>query len=360
MKVPDALRWRDVRRIFDAAVELTPDLRKAFLDAARLATDLRREVELLLENDALARESDLDFLPGSDRFSHAGWQEGDPTEAPAIEGYRIERPLAPGGQSTVFLARPEGREDPVAIKVLPAAATASMLQRFRQECRVLASLDHPGIVRVLEAGSTKNRMLFLVMERVDGVPIDGWLRASPRSFAERAELIARVLDVLEYAHARGVVHRDLKPSNVLVDAQGSPKLLDFGIARIGARDERRTRLRTATGHLVGTFAYMSPEQADGRSALVGPATDVYQCAVLLFEMITGRIPYEAEERSTMALLRAILFEPRIPILHLAPGLGPALGQLIDSALAIDVAQRPRSAHEFARALRAAIERDAKV
>jgi serine/threonine protein kinase len=352
-------RWREVRRIFDAAVEVKPELRAAFLDVARLADDLRQEVELLLEAVEATSSTECstrDAFRVSPFIGPRFVDDSSDEQPPSIEGYVLEERLATGGTSSVYSAR-AAKGTPVAIKVLTATATNSMLQRFRQECRVLASLRHPGIVRVLEAGSTSQRRLYLVMERISGETLDVWSRQATRDIAARVEVVARILDILEYAHAHGVVHRDLKPTNVLVEPDGSPRLLDFGIARLELEDNRRTGVRTLTGNLMGSFSYMSPEQADGRSSRVGPATDVYQCAVLVYELLTGRLPYEVGGTGTMPLLRAILFDRRVPLRQCATEAGERLAAVVDAALSIELTCRPQSAARFASALRAALEVD---
>jgi len=353
--VTDVRRWREIRRIFDAAVELKPELRHAFLDLARLADDLRREVELLLDTveESSIQSTRIEEIRVSPFIEPRFVDDSEDECPPVIKGYVLEQRLAIGGTASVYAARSiDGA--PIAIKVLAATATNSMLQRFRQECRILASLRHPGIVRVIEAGSTSERRLYLVMERVAGETLDVWARQTPRDLPLRVEIAAQILDILEFAHVRGVVHRDLKPFNVLVEPNGVPRLLDFGIARLAPEDSRRTGVRTITGNLMGSFAYMSPEQADGRASRVGPATDVYQCAVLLYELLTARLPYEVGETGTMPLLRAILFERRIPVRQFAPDVSERLAAVIDTALSIELTCRPKSAALFAAALRAAI------
>jgi serine/threonine-protein kinase len=163
-----------------------------------------------------------------------------------------------------------------------------------------------------------------------------------------------VLGALAHAHAAGVVHRDIKPHNILVEDSGRVRLVDFGVARLHRDDGQRTGFHTETGNLVGTFAYMSPEQADGKSGRIGPATDVYQCAMVLYELLTGRLPYELEDRGAMALLKAILFDRRVPASDANPLLDGCLAAVIDRALSQDPADRPQSAKLFADQLSAAV------
>ena len=145
---------------------------------------------------------------------------------------------------------------------------------------------------------------------------------------------------------------DIKPHNVVVTPEGQPKLVDFGVARLIGDEGRRTGFRTETGHLVGTFAYMSPEQADGRSERIGTASDVYQCALLLFEMIAGRLPYDTDGRSAAGLLRAVLMDRRMRLDAIRSDAPSALVELLDRALSIEVERRPSTVRAFAAELAA--------
>jgi serine/threonine protein kinase len=185
------------------------------------------------------------------------------------------------------------------------------------------------------------------MEFVGGLPLDAWAAEERPSIDRCVALVCGVLDALAHAHDAGVIHRDIKPHNVVVTPGGQPKLVDFGVARLVTEEGRRTGFRTETGHLVGTFAYMSPEQADGRSERIGVSSDVYQCALLLFEMVAGRLPYDTDGRSAAGLLRAVLMERRTRLDEICPDAPAALVDLLDRALSIDPAQRPATVRAFA-------------
>jgi serine/threonine protein kinase len=340
-------KWTHVRDLFDAAVELPVDERGAFLlRECGEDTGTRAEVESLLA----ANDSAMD-LP-ADRAQAAA--PSAPERMPQVLGYRIERRLADGGSSRVFEATSLENGMSVALKVIHSGAGASALQRFRQECRVMARLDHPGIVRLYETGHTQDGDVYLTMEFVRGQCIDKWAEAHGCSVNERIRLVLQVLDALSHAHGAGVIHRDLKPHNILVDEDGNARLVDFGVARLTREDGHRTGFHTETGNLVGTFSYMSPEQADGKSGRVGPPTDVYQAAVVLYELLTGRLPYDIENRNAMAVLKAVLFDRRVPLSDVRPDLGGPLEECVMRALSTAPEERPQTVAQFAAELRKAI------
>ena len=349
MSAVPAERWLQVRRLFEAAVEMPREERGAFLDAQCAVDDgTREEVLALLEADTGSTE-----LPADRELAGLGGVESEP-RFPEILGFSIIRRLGVGGSSRVYEATCLENGRRVAIKVVNSGAGAAALQRFRQESRVLARLDHPGIVHLEETGHTRDGLVYLAMEFVDGQCIDRWCADQRPSAAGRIGLVLQMLDALSYAHAYGVVHRDIKPHNVVVDADARVRLVDFGVARLSGTDGHRTGFHTETGNIVGTFAYMSPEQADGQQGRVGPATDVYQCALVLFEVLAGRLPYEVEGRGAMALLKAILFERRLRLSEVVPALGGKLESALESALDADPARRPQSARAFADLLRDAM------
>ncbi|NBP52677.1 MAG: serine/threonine protein kinase, partial [Actinobacteria bacterium] len=298
MSLAGADRWVAVRRTFECAVDLPQEQRAAYV-AASFGDDLeaRAEVMALLEADDSAITHPVDRLaPAQDQAISE--------RLPEVVGFRVARRLGAGGTSRVFEATCIENGRRVALKVIHGGANSQALQRFRQESRVLSRLSHPGIVGLHESGHTVDGQVYLSMDYVDGGTIDRWCEDHAADDRARVGLVVQVLEALSHAHGAGVIHRDLKPHNVLVDADARVRLVDFGVARLHREDGDRTGFRTETGNLVGTFAYMSPEQADGKASRVGPATDVYQAALVLFELLTGRLPYEIEDRGAMALLKA--------------------------------------------------------
>ena len=219
-------------------------------------------------------------------------------ESGHIGAYRIVRELGRGGMGTVFLAvRADAQfEQRVAIKLIKRGMDSdAVLQRFRHERQILAGLDHPNIARLLDGGSTPDGLPYFVMEYVDGLPIDDYCRARALTIQARLLLFRQVCAAVAYAHQHLVIHRDIKPSNILVTADGVPKLLDFGIARLIEAGDDAATVPTVFGSQAMTPQYASPEQL--RGARVTTVSDVYALGVLLFELLTGQRPYDATGKS---------------------------------------------------------------
>jgi len=311
----DPARWATVDRILTAALDLPASERAAFVQA-ECASDPTLLVQLQRLLRAEQTPSPLD--EGSSavvrdsllRDATRDWEE-TPLDAPLVPRFRIERELGRGGMGTVYLgARDDGAfKQRVAIKVLRRGVdTDDVLARFHRERQILASFEHPHIARLLDGGATIDGRPFLAMEYVDGETITTWCEARSVATEARVALFEQVCSAVEYAHQRLVVHRDLKPSNILVDRTGTPKLLDFGIAKLlddselEDEDDRRSPV-TRTGHLYATPRYASPEQL--RHEPVTTSTDVYQLGLLLYELLAGVHPMEGIEPSVEAMARAL-------------------------------------------------------
>jgi len=256
--------------------------------------------------------------------------------------YRLLGDAGRGSQGSVYKAVQPGTGRIVAIKRLGAGrfATPNMRARFELEILALASLNHPGIVTVFGADEVEEQRI-LLMEWVHGGPIDEWARA--RTVRERLKAFALTCDAVAHAHRRGVIHRDLKPSNILVDGNGQPHVLDFGLARL-AEDEGGLRV-SLTGGFVGTPAYAAPEQLTGRSEDVDTRTDVYALGVVLYELMTGARPIE-HPADLGKMVDAIRHqEPRAPSTHQRE-LGAEVDAIALKALAKDPAQRYQSVTEL--------------
>ncbi len=225
-----------------------------------------------------------------------------PAQLPVMAGYEDLRELRRGGQGVVYTAYQRSTKRQVAIKVLyeDFIPSPTKRRRFEREIELVAALEHPHIVRVYDSGVTAEGRLYLVMEYIDGSPLDEWLRTRYRSRGTGPEaptvrellgLFAIICEAVGYAHLRGVMHRDLKPSNILMDAHGQPHVVDFGIAKLTGGAGGVAPAVTLEGHFLGTLSYASPEQVRGDPAAIDVRTDVYSLGVLLYEVVTGGAPY---------------------------------------------------------------------
>jgi serine/threonine protein kinase len=196
----------------------------------------------------------------------------------------------------------------VALKMIrPEHYSAAVIKRFEQEAEVLGRLDHPGIAHIYEAGvASREESLvwggypWFAMEYVRGERLDEWAVRSKPTIRERLEVLASIADALHHAHQKGVIHRDIKPANILVSEDGTPKLLDFGIARLVDDELRPGGFDTGTGRLIGTLAYMSPEQVEGHAEHIDVRTDVYSLGVVAYELLASRLPHDTTNRSLPA------------------------------------------------------------
>ena len=274
--------------------------RGPFLDRACGAdAGLRAEVESLLAADEkadgfLSRPA----LTAPPPESLAGTRLGD---------YRLEEKIGEGGMSTVYRAvrADDAYRQTVALKILGYGADRSDLQhRFRAERQILASLDHPGIARLLDGGTTPDGRPYLVMEHIEGAALDRYCEEQRLGVDARIDLFREVCAAVQYAHQNLVVHRDLKPSNILVTRSGVPRLLDFGIAKLLEDGTRSGADPTLTGQRLMTPQYASPEQVQGGP--ITTATDVYSLGVILYQLLTGRLPYQLTTTTADALQRAVV------------------------------------------------------
>jgi serine/threonine-protein kinase len=230
-----------------------------------------------------------------------------PGDLPDVPGYEVEAVLGQGGMGVVYRARQRALDRLVAIKMLLAGPFASSqeLGRFRRETEALACLRHPNIVQVYDAGDVEGGRYF-AMELVEGGSLAQKVAGTPQPARPAAALVTAMAWAVEVAHKSGIVHRDLKPSNILLTADGTPKISDFGLARrLGGQD-----VLTRTGAALGTPSYMAPEQARGQAAAIGPAVDVYALGAILYELITGRPPFRAE--SEAETIRQVMDQEPVP------------------------------------------------
>ncbi|MCP3920930.1 MAG: SUMF1/EgtB/PvdO family nonheme iron enzyme [bacterium] len=302
-------RHQHLRELWLRARELAPDAREGYLDRTCADDgDLRRELELLLEHD----ERPIAFAEATSGSTG----DGAPAPLPqSIGGFRIERKLGEGGMGTVFQAQQERPRRTVALKVLRSTVLShEAVRRFEHECEFLGRLQHPGIAQIYDSGQAqteRGQQSWFAMELIGGEPLTSYACSHALSARERLALLARVADAVQHAHQQGVIHRDLKPENILVTAAGQPKILDFGIARASDSDVQLSTLQTDVGQILGTLAYMSPEQASGDPAAIDTRSDVYQLGLLAFELLANELPYDISQKSLPDSLRVIQeTEPR--------------------------------------------------
>ena len=313
-------RWRQVEEIFQAAVELGPEERAQYVSqACAQDSTLKRDVETLLSQNENAGDLLEDPLYGAtvmNQLELLATDDDDPMIGRRLGAYRIEREIGRGGMGAVYEAVRADNEfkKRVAIKLVKRGMdTDFILRRFRKERQILAALDHPHIALLLDGGTTDDGLPFFVMEYIEGKPLYGYCDANQLSINERLKLFRAICDAVHYAHQKQVVHRDIKPSNVLVTAEGAPKLLDFGIAKLLNPDLAGdiTHDPTATTMRLMTPEYASPEQVQG--AATTPSTDVYSLGVLLYELLTGHRPYRLRNRAPHEIARVICEESPAPL-----------------------------------------------
>ena len=298
-------RWQQVKSVLQQVLDISPPHRAAFLEGACEGDEsLRLEVESLLEGESAGAEGFLEVpLWTSAVFESA---LSDSWVGRRIGAYEVGALIGEGGMGSVYRGTraDEQYEKQVAIKVVrQGLGTGFALAQFRAERQILANLDHPHIARLLDGGTTEGGLPYLVMELVDGEPIDQYCNARKLSIDERLRLFLRVCSGVQYAHQHLVIHRDLKPGNILVTPDGTPKLLDFGIAKIldpGSSPSANEPTMNAMRML--TPEYASPEQVRGE--VVTTTSDVYSLGVILFRLLTGQHPFKGQGRSTDEMLLA--------------------------------------------------------
>ena len=287
-------RWQNVRRILEGAIALSPAARPDYLEHNCAGdSELRAEVESLLNSHEQAGPEFLNS-PAVDLRGLIGSNGTSSYIGRRIGVYKIVEEIGRGGMGEVFRAsRVDGQyEKQVAIKLVRVGLDSpSLIERFRHERQILASLDHPNIARLYDGGTTGEGIPYLVMELIEGMPIDQYCDEHDLTVTERLRLFTEVCAAVQYAHQRLVIHRDIKPSNILVTKDRVPKLLDFGIAKIvdPSLGLETTLVRPMTPE------YASPEQIRGEP--ITTATDVYSLGVVLYRLLTGKSPYRESTRT---------------------------------------------------------------
>jgi serine/threonine protein kinase len=321
--------WQVLGPLIDRVLDLPPSERSRWIDTlSRQSPTIASEVSSFLAEEALA-----------DRSGFLGETPHPSLEGLKIGAYRLERPLGRGGMGTVWLARRiDGQGDTLtAVKLLsPSLVSAKGEERFRREGSVLARLAHPGIARLIDAGVSAAGQPYLMLEYVEGKPIDVFVEEL--SLAQRIVLFRQVLAAVGHAHSNHVLHRDLKPSNILVTHDGKAKLLDFGIAKLLDTGGVSKRSLTVAGKPILTPQYAAPEQIRGNDLTV--ATDVYALGVLLYVLVSGKHPTSEESVTPMQCMVSILSTEPARL-----GLGE-LDNILAKALRKEPTERYQSVAEF--------------
>jgi hypothetical protein len=295
------VRWERIKDLLHRAMQLNPDQRVRFLDETCPSSDpCRAEVDSLLAADEDARSSFLQSAGPMSGFELALELEGALEPGELFEGrFRLIERLGEGGMGQVWLAEqivPVRRQ--VALKLIKAGMyDQSVLQRFRSERQSLAMMDHPTIAKVFEAGATAQGQPYFVMEYVPGEPITQYCDHRRLGIRARLELMIQACEGVQHAHQKAIVHRDLKPANILVvelDGKAVPRIIDFGLARPITRQPTGENDFTLLGQFVGTPGYMSPEQVDPNVKDIDTRTDVYSLGVVLYVLLCGRRPFDAD------------------------------------------------------------------
>ena len=360
--------WEQVKQIFTRALGVAPDEREDFLSAACAGdADLRRDVETLLAS----HDSNEDFLenPAVEDFAGAfADEENELKTGETIAHYKIQKLLGAGGMGEVYLAHDTKLNRRVALKFLHAdAANSNSRRRFLREAQAAASLEHPHICAIYEIAEA-GAQTFIAMQYVEGETLAAKLKRENLSVAESLEIAAQIADALTEAHARGVVHRDIKPANVILTARGGVKVLDFGLAKIQEKQTRRkgdeeaesvsenssspfllfpsSPNTTLPGMVMGTAAYMSPEQARGLA--VDARTDVWSLGVVLYEMLAGKLPFAGDTTSDII---ASILKSEPPLADLAADVPEDLQAIVAKSLSKNLAERYDSASEMLSDLR---------
>ena len=344
--------WNRLKEIVADAIDAPAEERDALIAAAcdhdeELSAEAHKLVDAYDDVDGVVLNRDTDGwlgIGGPDVLSLGGQRIGR---------YRLVRVLGEGAMSAVYLARQANPDRDVAVKLLRTALPlVDARGRFRREATALARLRHPNIAVIYEAGlqdTDDNRAIpFIAMEYVDGVTLTEYARQHALDRDARIRLIIEIAGAVQHAHQQTIVHRDLKPANVLVDASGTPKVLDFGIARIAAVDSDRTTWQTTAGLLLGTPGYMSPEQCvpDG-SIGVDVRSDVWSLGVMLYELLLGRLPIEAKGGSIADIMRRLETSEPTPPRTIDPTLRGDLATILMTAVCRDKERRYASAQAFA-------------
>ena len=323
-------QWQAAWALVQECSQLPPERWREHLESATADSQVADEaLKILAESASLEAESPLPETVGS---------------------YRILRKIAEGGMGTVYRAEQANPRRIVALKVIkPGQATAVHVRRFELEGQMLGRLRHAGIAQIYESGTARTsfgQQPYFAMELVDGVSLLDFANRRNLDLRARLVMVHEICRAVQHAHEQGIIHRDLKPSNILVNEDGQPKVLDFGIARLTGVDASLTR-HTGMGELLGTLEYMSPEQLTGDVSAVDVRTDIYALGVILYELLSGRVPYQVRDKPLPEAIRTIRDEEPVPLSVTKPFLHGDIKTIAGKALDKDKTRRYASAADLA-------------
>ncbi|MCI0618662.1 serine/threonine-protein kinase, partial [bacterium] len=339
----DPERWKRIDEIFHAVLDREPSARAQFLAEACEGDDsLRKELERLIA--CHEKKSNLFDRPPSDVAAVLLAKQD--TYMDTISHYRILRKIGRGGMGEVYLAEDTRLNRKVALKLLPLEFTKDKerIRRFEQEARAVSALNHPNILTIHDIGQTESSS-FIATEYIDGESLRQRMRVSKVPLKELLTIMIQIAEALDAAHQAGIIHRDIKPENIMLRKDGYVKVLDFGLAKLtepatGASD-LETLARTQTGVVIGTFRYMSPEQA--RGLRLDARTDIFSLGVVLYELIAGRSPFEG---ATFSDVIAAILEKNPPALRAFGEFPEELQWIVTKALAKDADERYQTVKEL--------------
>jgi eukaryotic-like serine/threonine-protein kinase len=342
-------RWQQIDQLFHAALACEPARRADFLASACNGDEpLRQEVESLISShedaDSFIETPAADVAAGLLSAHESAFEPGQ-----QIENYRIVRQLGSGGMGEVYLADDTRLNRKIALKLLPPKFTINpdRVRRFEREARAASALNHPNIVTIFEIGQSESAH-FIVTEFVDGKTLRQLINEKPFKLSEALSVVIQVADALTGAHGAGIIHRDIKPENIMVRADGYAKILDFGLAKLTELQttdsdlETPTLLQSSPGLVMGTVQYMSPEQARGKN--VGVRTDIWSLGVVLYELLSGRVPFSGE---TPSHVMVSLMEDELPSLAGYPNVPSELDRIVSKALRKNQKERYQTASQLA-------------
>jgi non-specific serine/threonine protein kinase/serine/threonine-protein kinase len=351
-------RWENVERLYHLALQQEAAERAAFLNKACGGDwSLELEIRSLLAQTELAsaflEQPALDVAAralAQSAAAHQGAGSKARSLPSAIGRYRILGVLGEGGMGSVYEAEQEEPRRTVALKIIRSdLVTPERLWRFRLESEALGRLQHPGIAQIHEASTAETPMgpqPYFAMELIRGLPLEQYATENHLNTRERLRLMSRVCEAVHHTHQRGLIHRDLKPTNILVNAAAQPKILDFGVARLiegDAQDSNHTR----SGQLLGTLPYMSPEQVLGDSVEVDTRSDVYSLGVILYQLLSGRLPHDVGRRPLHEAVRVIRDEDPASLSTISPTYRGDIETIVSKALEKDKTRRYASAADMA-------------